>query len=220
MQLAKAEPSKVSTEGGQGRQIEKEDIQREARLLLEDFRARTSADEKVCEHAYEFARAVLGRRGFAGERLKELTAEYAVKVSAFYKRGGRTAKGRIPRAGYFLKILWNLVVEIRRQRRRHRHSELEDPGRDCRRGDRCVDPSDLCARSESIENLLEAIGALPEKLRTALRLTFTDGLSRKEAALAAKTTEECMKRRVWRGIEWLRIHLGVESDGTPGALVT
>jgi RNA polymerase sigma-70 factor (ECF subfamily) len=77
--------------------------------------------------------------------------------------------------------------------------------------DAAPDPLQQAVASERQQRLREALGRLPEVLRTALLLTRVEGLSLEEVAAVEDCAVGTVKSRVSRARELLRAALAKES---------
>jgi RNA polymerase sigma-70 factor, ECF subfamily len=145
---------------------------------------------------------VLGFRGQAGE---DLAQEAFLRA---YRHLGEFDAGRAKFSTWLFTMVRNLAAnEAARARRRHEDQELES-------GPALVDPApdplQQAVAKQGLRRLREALGELPEVLRTALLLTRVEGLSLEEVAAVEDCAVGTVKSRVFRARELLRAALSEE----------
>lgn len=164
------------------------------RELSEDLQAKVSASDIVQE---TFLKARQGFDGFNGGSRRELMR-------------------------WLRAILLNQLADVRR---RYNHAAKRDLGREVSLDDSALgrqkanlpatdpSPSSQAASRESEEQLHRAIAALPDNLRTVLRLHHGDALGYDEIACRLGTTADAVRKTWCRAVKELRRNL--DADDAP-----
>jgi RNA polymerase sigma-70 factor (ECF subfamily) len=148
----------------------------------------------------------LGGLGFSGQTAEDLAQEAFLRA---FRHLADFDPSRAKFSTWLFTMVRNLAAnEAARAHRRHEERELESgPGL----ADAAPDPMQQAVASERQQRLRQALGRLPEILRTALLLTRVEGLSLEEVAAIEDCAVGTVKSRVFRARELLRAALAKES---------
>ena len=148
----------------------------------------------------------LGVLGFSGQAAEDLAQEAFLRA---YRHLGEFDAGRAKFSTWLFTMVRNLAAnEAARAHHRYEGQELESG---LALADPAPDPLQVAVANQKQRRLREALGRLPEVLRTALLLTRVEGLSLEEAAAVEGCAVGTVKSRVFRARELLRAALAEES---------
>jgi RNA polymerase sigma-70 factor (ECF subfamily) len=101
------------------------------------------------------------------------------------------------RKAWLIRVATNTCKDLLRFKTRHNHANLDDI-------------AEYCAKPEQTE-VLEAVMALPYKLRVTFLLHYVAGYDVRETAKNLSCSENAIKKRLQRGRELLKIELEGEN---------
>jgi RNA polymerase sigma-70 factor, ECF subfamily len=198
------------------------DLMTDEELLLE---YRLSGIPRVFENLvkryerelYNYLRRFLGNEAMAEDAFQATFMQVHLKCHLF--DGERKVRP------WLYTVATNQAIDIQRRNRRHRLVSLDRPNRVQNeelgslinmldgQGD---DPSDRLEQSERREWVRQAVAALPEQLRTAVRLVYFRGLKYREAADELSVPVGTVKSRLHTAVKRLG-QAWEEAQPSPGA---
>lgn len=198
------------------------DLMTDEELLLE---YRLSGIPRVFENLvkryerelYNYLRRFLGNEAMAEDAFQATFMQVHLKCHLF--DGERKVRP------WLYTVATNQAIDIQRRNRRHRLVSLDRPNRVQNeelgslinmldgQGD---DPSDRLEQSERREWVRQAVAALPEQLRTAVRLVYFRGMKYREAADELSVPVGTVKSRLHTAVKRLG-QAWEEAQPAPGA---
>lgn len=153
---------------------------------------------------YNYLRRFLGNDALAEDAFQAAFTQVHLKCHLF--------DGRRKVRPWLYTIATNQAIDLQRRNRRHRLVSLDRPNRVHHEelgsllnllDSREVDPSERLEQQERKEWVLEAVAALPEQLRTAVRLVYFRGLKYREAADELSVPVGTVKSRLHTAVKRL-----------------
>jgi RNA polymerase sigma-70 factor (ECF subfamily) len=198
------------------------DLMTDEELLLE---YRLSGIPRVFENLvkryerelYNYLRRFLGNEAMAEDAFQATFMQVHLKCHLF--DGERKVRP------WLYTVATNQAIDIQRRNRRHRLVSLDRPNRVQNEelgslinllDGREADPSDRLELHERREWVRQAVAALPEQLRTAVRLVYFRGLKYREAADELSVPVGTVKSRLHTAVKRLG-QAWEEAQPTPGA---
>jgi len=166
---------------------------------------------------YNYLRRFLGNEAMAEDAFQATFMQVHLKCHLF--DGERKVRP------WLYTVATNQAIDIQRRNRRHRLVSLDRPNRVQNeelgslinmldgQGD---DPSDRLEQNERSEWVRQAVAALPEQLRTAVRLVYFRGLKYREAADELSVPVGTVKSRLHTAVKRLG-QAWEEAQPSPGA---
>jgi RNA polymerase sigma-70 factor, ECF subfamily len=198
------------------------DLMTDEELLLE---YRLSGIPRVFENLvkryerelYNYLRRFLGNEAMAEDAFQATFMQVHLKCHLF--DGERKVRP------WLYTVATNQAIDIQRRNRRHRLVSLDRPNRVQNEelgslinmlDGRGADPSDRLEQNERSEWVRQAVAALPEQLRTAVRLVYFRGLKYREAAEELSVPVGTVKSRLHTAVKRLG-QAWEEAQPSPGA---
>jgi RNA polymerase sigma-70 factor (ECF subfamily) len=166
---------------------------------------------------YNYLRRFLGNEAMAEDAFQATFMQVHLKCHLF--DGERKVRP------WLYTVATNQAIDIQRRNRRHRLVSLDRPNRvqNDELGSlinlldgREADPSDRLELHERREWVRQAVAALPEQLRTAVRLVYFRGMKYREAADELSVPVGTVKSRLHTAVKRLG-QAWEEAQPTPGA---
>jgi len=193
--------ARTTEHNGEDVRTDSDDAVLMGKIAAGDKSAYTEFLKRYLSAIVDFAWRHVGRRVDA----EDVAQEAFIRV--WSKAPNWRAQGPSPRS-WLYRVTYHLCID--ELRRRHRHGSLQDSGPLTDPG---ATPEDNLLRQARIGQVVEALGALPGRQRTAISLCAYHGLSNKEAAATLNITVEALESLLSRGRRRLRQLLQLDSKG-------